>query len=60
MRNVDDAAVAVVADGGPSCDRRADSKRVSPGAWGGSWSGAGRRWRAPKPRTQPRAPDPPQ
>lgn len=35
-------------------------KRVSPGPWGGSSRGAGMRWRAPKPRTQPRAPSPPQ
>lgn len=34
--------------------------RVSPGAWGGSSRGAGIRCRAPKPRTQPRAPSPPQ
>ena len=33
---------------------------VSPGAFGGSSSGAGIRWRAPKPRVHPRAPRPPQ
>lgn len=33
---------------------------VSPGAFGGSSNGAGMRWRAPKPRVQPRAPWPPQ
>lgn len=37
-----------------------DSKRVSPGAWGGSSSEAGMRCRAPKPRMQPSAPVPPQ
>lgn len=34
-------------------------KRVSPGPWTGSSRGAGMRCRAPKPRTQPRAPSPP-
>lgn len=36
------------------------SKRVSPGPAGGSSRGAGRRCSAPKPRTQPRRPWPPQ
>jgi hypothetical protein len=35
-------------------------KSVSPGACGGSSSDAGMRWSAPNPRTQPRAPSPPQ
>jgi len=35
-------------------------KSVSPGACGGSSRGAGIRWRAPKPSTQPSAPSPPQ
>jgi hypothetical protein len=35
-------------------------KSVSPGAWGGSSREAGMRWSAPKPRTQPSAPSPPQ
>ena len=40
--------------------KRAVSKRVSPGAAGGSANGRGRWCRAPKPSIQPRAPSPPQ
>lgn len=40
--------------------KRAVSNNVSPGPAGGSVKGTGRRCKAPKPNTQPRAPVPPQ
>ncbi len=51
----------IIEEGRPSSLlKRAVSKRVSPGAAGGSVRGRGRRCSAPNPRTHPSAPFPPQ
>lgn len=57
----DGYALRLADDGLPSSLlKRAVSNKVSPGPAGGSVNGTGRRCRAPKPNTQPRAPVPPQ